>query len=108
MSKFSRIKNIIIGMVVIAMSVFMLVNPSTGYYMATLILGVALLVDGIKQFIYFFSMGIHMIGGKMILYRALITMDLSFFYFIDKRNRSKIYDGLFHYLLSFCRHYYYF
>ena len=79
MSKFSRIKNIIIGMVVIAMSVFMLVNPSTGYYMATLILGVALLVDGIKQFIYFFSMGIHMIGGKMILYRSLITMDLSFF-----------------------------
>ena len=47
--------------------------------MATLILGVALLSSGIKQFIYFFSMGIHMIGGKMILYRALITLDLSFF-----------------------------
>ena len=79
MSKLSRIKNITIGIVVIAMSVGMLLFPSTGYYMATLILGVALLISGIKQFIYFFSMGIHMIGGKVILYRALITIDLSFF-----------------------------
>ncbi len=79
MSKLGRIKNIIIGIAVIAMSVFMLVFPDTGYYMATLILGLVLLIDGIKQFLYFFSMGIHMIGGKTILYRALITMDLSFF-----------------------------
>lgn len=79
MSKLSRIKNIIIGIVVIVMSVGMLLFPGTGYYMATLILGVALLISGIKQFLYFFSMGIHMIGGKVILYRALITIDLSFF-----------------------------
>lgn len=79
MSKFDRIKNIIIGIAVIVISVYMLAVPSTGYYMANLILGVVLLINGIKQFIYFFSMGIHMIGGKMILYRALITMDLSFF-----------------------------
>ena len=79
MSKFDRIKNIIIGIAVIVISVYMFAVPSTGYNMATLILGVVLLINGIKQFIYFFSMGIHMIGGKMILYRALITMDLSFF-----------------------------
>ncbi len=79
MSRFSRIKNIIIGIAVIVMSVFMLIFPSVGYYMATIILGVVLLINGIKQFIYFFSMGIHMIGGKIILYRALITIDLSFF-----------------------------
>ena len=60
MSKFSRIKNIIIGIVVIVMSVLMLAFPSTGYYMVTLILGVVLLINGIKQFIYFFSMGIDM------------------------------------------------
>lgn len=79
MSKFDRIRNIIIGIAVIVISVYMFAVPSTGYNMATLILGVVLLINGIKQFIYFFSMGIHMIGGKMILYRALITMDLSFF-----------------------------
>ena len=29
---------------------------------------------------------------------AECTMDLSFFYFTDQRNRSEIYDGLFRYL----------
>ena len=79
MSKFKRIENIIVGIAIILMSIFMLVVPSTGYYMATVILGIVLLFNGIKQLIYFFSMGIHMIGGKIILYRALITLDLSFF-----------------------------
>ena len=79
MNNLNRIKNIIIGIAIIMVSISMLVFPGIGYYMATLILGVALLINGIKQFVYFFSMGIHMIGGKMILYRALITLDLSFF-----------------------------
>ena len=79
MSKFNRIKNIVIGIVIIIVSIFMFIFPGIGYYMATVILGVVLLIDGIKQLVYFFSMGIHMVGGKMILYRALITMDLSFF-----------------------------
>ena len=79
MSKFNRIKNIVIGIAIIIVSISMLVFPGIGYHMATIILGAVLLIDGIKQFVYFFSMGIHMIGGKMILYRALITMDLSFF-----------------------------
>lgn len=79
MSKFNRIKNIIIGIAIIMVSISMLVFSGIGYYMATVILGVVLLINGIKQFVYFLSMGIHMIGGKMILYRALITLDLSFF-----------------------------
>lgn len=79
MSKFNRIKNIIIGIAIIMVSISMLVFPGIGYYMATVILGVALLINGIKQFVYFISMGIHMVGGKIILYRTLITLDLSFF-----------------------------
>ena len=79
MSKYNRIKNIAAGIGIIILSIFMFAFPDTGYYMATIIFGAVLLIDGIKQMIYFLSMGIHMIGGKMILYRALITMDLSFF-----------------------------
>lgn len=52
MSKFSRIKNIIIGIVVIVMSVFMLLFPGAGYYMATLILGAALLLSGIRESVW--------------------------------------------------------
>ena len=79
MSKVSRMKNIAAGLAIMSMSIFMLAFPDTGYYLATIILGVVLLVNGIKQLLYFLSMGIHMVGGKMILYRALITLDLSFF-----------------------------
>ena len=79
MSKYNRIKNIAAGIGIIILSIFMFAFPDTGYYMATIIFGVVLLIDGIKQMIYFLSMGIHMIGGKVILYRALITIDLSFF-----------------------------
>lgn len=79
MSKVNRVKNIAAGIAIMIMSIFMLVFPDTGYYLATIILGVFLLAGGIKQLLYFLSMGIHMVGGKMILYRALITLDLSFF-----------------------------
>ena len=79
MSKYDRIKNIAVGIGLIILSILMFVFPDTGYYMAAVIFGVVLLLNGIKQMIYFLSMGIHMVGGKMILYRALITLDLSFF-----------------------------
>ena len=79
MSKYDRIKNIAVGIGLIILSILMFVFPDTGYYMAAVIFGVVLLLNGIKQMIYFLSMGIHMVGGKMILYRALITLDLGFF-----------------------------
>lgn len=57
----------------------MIAIPDVGYGLATIILGCVLLFNGLKQMIYYLSMGIHMVGGKMILYRALITLDLGAF-----------------------------
>lgn len=79
MNKFTRIKNILAGVCILIISMIMLVIPDLGSAFALLILGWILVLDGIKQLIYFFSMGIHMVGGKMILYRALITLDLGCF-----------------------------
>ena len=79
MTKINRLKNIAAGIAIMMISIFMLTFPDTGYYLVAIILGAVLLVNGIKQLLYFLSMGIHMVGGKMILYRALITLDLSFF-----------------------------
>lgn len=53
--------------------------PDVGYLVATWILGFVLLFSGLKTLIYFFSMGIHMVGGRTILYRALITLDVGIF-----------------------------
>lgn len=79
MNRFARIRSVLVGLLIISVSIIMFVIPDVGYIFATIILGSVLLLDGIKQFIYFFSMGIHMVGGKMILYRALITMDAGIF-----------------------------
>lgn len=79
MNRFARIRSVLTGLLIISVSIIMFMIPDVGYVLATIILGSVLLLDGIKQFIYFFSMGIHMVGGKMILYRALITMDAGLF-----------------------------
>lgn len=79
MNKITRILNILAGLAIIFISLFMFAFPDFGYIFATIILGCVLLLDGMKQLIYFFSMGIHMVGGKIILYRALITLDVGFF-----------------------------
>ena len=63
----------------ILISILMLAFPDLGYKLATWILGIALMIDGFKQLFYFISMGIHMVGGRIILYRALITLDIGFF-----------------------------
>ena len=79
MNRFTRIWRVLTGVFTIIISILMFENPDMGYILATIILGSVLFFRGLKQLIYFFSMGIHMVGGKMILYRALITMDVGFF-----------------------------
>ena len=79
MNRFTRICNVLAGIFMILVSIMMLALPEIGYILATWILGIVLLVNGMKQLIYFFSMGIHMVGGRIILYRALITLDMGAF-----------------------------
>lgn len=79
MNRVTRIWNVLTGLLVIMISGIMFAVPDIGYGLATGILGCVLVFNGFKQLIYYLSMGIHMVGGKMILYRALITLDLGVF-----------------------------
>lgn len=79
MNRFTRICHVLTGIFTILISMMMLMVPDLGYVLATCILGMVLIISGIRQLIYFFSMGIHMVGGKIILYRALITLDIGSF-----------------------------
>ena len=79
MTRFMRMRIILLGICMIAVSLMMLAFPDVGYVLATIILGTVLVFDGLKQLLYFFSMGIHMVGGRIILYRALITLDVGVF-----------------------------
>ena len=79
MSRLNRIYSVLTGVSMILISIVMLAFPDLGYQLATWILGIALMMNGFKQLFYFLNMGIHMVGGRIILYRALITLDIGFF-----------------------------
>lgn len=79
MNKLTRFRYFMTGLFIMTISILMLIFPDFGYALALLILGFYQLIKGFQQLIYFFSMGIHMVGGKIILYRALITIDLGIF-----------------------------
>ena len=79
MNKITRIWNVLTGFFTILLSVFLFAFPDMGYAFAAWIFGCVLAVGGLKQLLYYVSMGIHMVGGRIILYRALITLDLGVF-----------------------------
>lgn len=79
MTKVARIFNAAAGICILMISAVMYAFPDIGYALAAWILGCVLLVKGLKQFAYYISMGIHMVGGEIILFKALITTDLGIF-----------------------------
>lgn len=81
MNRAKRILNVLGSLCIIGISMIMLAVPDMGYALATVILGVVLMLNGLKNLIYYITMGIHMVGGRIILYRALITLDLGLFTF---------------------------
>ena len=80
MGKIGRIRNVLIGILMILLSLVMLVlEPEVGFLIAAVILSVALLVTGIRLLFYYFTMARHMVGGKIQLYVGLIVLDFGIF-----------------------------
>ena len=79
MSKFSRIKNIVVGVIMILSALFLMLAPDFGYAAILVILALGMLIYGIKNIVYFFGMARHMVGGLAVLFRGLIGLDISFF-----------------------------
>lgn len=81
MSSFQRIKSIILAVLMILYALVMLLIPEEAYDIITAIVSISLLVYGIKLMFYYFSMARHMVGGKIVLYEAVIILDLALFTF---------------------------
>ncbi len=79
MTKASRIGNILIGLIMLALGAFMALDPQDGYPVIILILGLTLLFSGLRSLIYYFTMAKHMVGGRSVLYRAVIVLDIGLF-----------------------------
>ena len=79
MSSRQRIQNIVIGLITIVVSIFMMSLPERGYQLAALIISISFTVSGLRTLLYYFTMSRFMVGGKRILFRGLILLDLGLF-----------------------------
>jgi uncharacterized membrane protein HdeD (DUF308 family) len=77
MTTIERIKEILIGIVMISMSLYMLHEPRRGFRIIILVFSVTLLLTGIRSILYYIDMGRHMVDGRTALYKGVILADLS-------------------------------
>lgn len=79
MNSIQRIKKILSGLVMLFGSFVLVVEPENGYYLIAVILSISLLMSGVKSLFYYFTMARNMVGGKSILYKALVMTDMGLF-----------------------------
>ena len=78
MTLFQRIRGVFIGLLMMAVAIIFIVEPSDNAYtfvMAVLTMGLA--VKGLKDIIFYFTMARHMVGGGMILIQGVIILDFA-------------------------------
>lgn len=81
MSNLQRTKEVCKALVMILFGLLLLIAPEEGYYLVTVVLSISLTVSGIRSLVFYFTMARHMIGGKEVLYKGLILMDVGLFTF---------------------------
>ena len=75
----NRVFNVLVGLIMVLCGALFISNPRDGYKVIISILAVSLLFYGIRMFWFYFRMARHMVGGRSILYRAVIMFDLGLF-----------------------------
>ncbi|MDO4870256.1 MAG: hypothetical protein Q4A65_08250 [Bacillota bacterium] len=86
MTKTRRIKEFLIGIVMIAVALLLALDPVHGLKAVAVLLCISLLIGGIRALWFYLSMAKHMVGGKAVLFRGIILLDAGVFTFsiIDK------------------------
>jgi hypothetical protein len=79
MTSIQRIQKFLSGLGMLLGSIILALEPENGYHIIAFLLSISLTGSGIRFLFYYFTMARNMVGGKSILYRALILMDLGLF-----------------------------
>ena len=79
MNSIQRIKKFLSGVGMLLGSIILILEPEDGYYIVAALLSLSMLLSGIRSLFYYFTMARNMVGGKSILYKALILTDLGLF-----------------------------
>lgn len=75
MSYFKRIKDIISGVLMLLFAVLIVLAPEEMLPLIVIVLALSLYIRGFRLLYYYISMARHMVGGKSVLYRSVITLD---------------------------------
>lgn len=79
MTSFQRVKTVFGGLMMLLGAVLLLIFPANGYQFIGFILSLILLLEGIRSLTFYFTMARNMVGGKIILFRGIIALDLGMF-----------------------------
>lgn len=79
MSTGRKILNLLIAAVLIATAVILFFMKEDGILIVMAILGISLLIYGIRRLVYYFTMARHMVGGRSMLYIGILVVDAAFF-----------------------------
>ena len=98
MSKFQRVQNIVIGLSMLISAAVLILLPEGGCLYIMLFLAASLILRGISELIYYFTMAKYMVGGKLILFIGAVFFDFGFFT-LSLSDESKLF--VLAYLLGF-------
>ncbi|MBR5766192.1 MAG: DUF308 domain-containing protein [Lachnospiraceae bacterium] len=79
MGKMKRFELILKAVFMILAGIIIVADPENGYQIVTAILCLSLLIYGIRMLIYYLTMARHMVGGRLILFVAVIELDFALF-----------------------------
>lgn len=91
MSKARRIYTILKTLLLVTIGLLiMLLPPEVSYFVASLIIGIIITIDGIYSLIFYFTSAINMVGGGKILVKSLLKLDFGLMAFFVLLNSYKI------------------
>lgn len=79
MTSFQRIKKFLAGLGMLLVCIGMILEPEDGYYVVAVYISLSMVISGIKSLVYYATMARYMVGGKSILYRAMVMTDMGLF-----------------------------
>ena len=79
MTKLQRIANLALSLLMIVCGIALLLEPRDGLFAVAFVLGVALVLYGVKKLVYYIRMARHMTGGLTVLFIAIVAIDVGVF-----------------------------
>ena len=77
MTRFGRVMNAISALFMIAVAVLMFfLDAIHGLKLVMIVVQAGMTLRGLQAIVYYFSMARHMVGGKNVLFRGMIFLDL--------------------------------